>query len=124
MPVGEVMGTPEQAFNYAWAAAVLDEVLVEVRQGLSETGKETHWEVFRERVLAPIFDDVKPPSITELCSKYGIASETQASNMIATVKRRFQAVLQWRLRQFISEDSTVDAEFRELLAALSIDGSP
>ncbi len=115
----QLEANPEQAFNYAWATAMLDEVLAEVKNGLHETGRATYWEVFRDRVLTPIFEDVKPPSIGELCGRYGIDEESKASNMIATVKRRFRAILELKLRQFVREDSTVEAEFCELVEALS-----
>lgn len=115
-------GTPEQAFNYTWATAVLDEVLAEVKNSLYETGRATYWEVFRDRVLTPIFEDVKPPSRVEICAKYGIDGGSKASNMIVTVKRRFRVVLELKLCQFVREDSTVEAEFCELVEALSAGG--
>jgi len=110
---------PEQAFNYTWATALLDEVLAEVKNCFCDTKRAIYWEVFRDRVLMPILDDVKPPSIGQICSNYGIDDESKASNMIATVKRRFRAVLELKLRRFVKEDSTVEAEFRELVEALS-----
>ena len=111
--------SPEDAFNYVWATAVLDEVLGEVKNGLCETGRATHWKVFRDRVLTPIFGDVKPPSIVDICAEYRIDGEQKASNMIATVKRRFRAVLEQKLRQLVGKNSTVEAEFYELVEALS-----
>ena len=111
--------TPEQAFNYTWATAILDEVLIEVKNSFCQTGRTTYWEVFRERILAPIFKDDKPSSMVEICTKYGINSGPKASNMIVTVKRRFRAVLELKLRKFVREDSTVEAEFCELIEALS-----
>jgi len=115
-------GTPEQAFNYTWATAVLDEVLAEVKNSLYETGRATYWEVFRDRFLTPIFEDVKPPSMVDICAKYGIDGGSKASNMIVTVKRRFRVVLELKLCQFVREDSTVEAEFCELVEALSAGG--
>jgi DNA-directed RNA polymerase specialized sigma24 family protein len=114
--------TPEQSFNYTWATAILDEVLIEVKNSFCETGRATYWEVFRERVLTPIFEDTKPSSMVEICAKYGIDSGSKASNMIVTVKRRFRAVLELKLCKFVREDSTVESEFCELIEALSAGG--
>ncbi len=114
--------TPEQAFNYTWATAILDEVLIEVKNSFCETGRTTYWEVFRERVLTPIFKDAKPSSMVDICVKYGIDSGSKASNMIVTVKRRFRAVLELKLCKFVREDSTVESEFCELVEALSAGG--
>lgn len=112
--------TPDEAFSYAWATEILDAVLKEVKQGFCETGRAVYWTVFQERVLTPILEDVAPPSISEICRRYGVDAESRASNMIATAKRRFQRVLQLKLSQFVEADSTVEAEFHDLLAALSV----
>ncbi|MCP4610836.1 MAG: sigma-70 family RNA polymerase sigma factor [Planctomycetes bacterium] len=114
--------TPEQSFNYTWATAILDEVLTEVKNSFCETGRTTYWEVFQERVLVPIFEDTKPSSMVEICTKYGIDSGSKASNMIVTVKRRFRAILELKLCKFVREDSTVESEFCELIEALSAGG--
>ncbi|UCE48769.1 MAG: hypothetical protein JSW47_01210 [Phycisphaerales bacterium] len=114
--------SPEEAFNYAWATAMLDEVLGEVKNGLCETGRATHWRVFQDRILIPIFRDVHPPASVEICAKYGIDGAQKVSNMIATVKRQFRAVLEQKLHQLVGKDSTVEAELYELVEALSTGG--
>jgi len=112
--------TPDEAFNYAWATEVLDAVLKEVRQNFCSTGRAVYWMVFQERVLTPILEDITPPSIPEICRRHGVDTESRASNMIATAKRRFQRVLQLKLSQFVEADSTVEGELHDLLAALSV----
>jgi RNA polymerase sigma-70 factor (ECF subfamily) len=110
---------PIEAFNHAWASALLDAVLEEVEQDYASRGRATHWTVFRERVIAPILDGAPAPSLGELCERYRIRSEMTASNMIVTVKRRFQAVMREHVRQFVEDDADVDREIQELIGMLS-----
>ena len=111
--------TPEQAFHYGWAADLLDQVLGEVKDEYCTTGRATYWEVFRSKILTPIFDNVKGPSFAEICKKHGIDGESKASNMMITVKRRFRTILIRHLRKLVGSDSEVEEEFREFLKILS-----
>jgi len=84
-----------------------------------ERGKDTHWEVFRAKVLQPILTNAERPSLARLCEKYGIRNNITASNMIVTVKRRFQSVLRRHVRYFVNSESDVDDEIRHLMRILS-----
>jgi len=114
--------SPEDAFNHAWASALLDSVLTETERRCAQTGTETHWKVFYARVIAPILENAEPTPLPDLCATYGIATETVASNMIVTVKRRFQAVLRNEVRQFVDSDEEVDEEVRDLIGMLAKPG--
>ncbi len=111
--------TAEEIFHYTWASNLLDEAITKVKNEYCSGGKENHWKVFDEEVLAPILTNAHPPSLTEICSKYGIDSTSKASNMILTVKRRFGTVIKQCLRQFVQSESEVEDEFNELLKILS-----
>jgi DNA-directed RNA polymerase specialized sigma24 family protein len=93
--------TPVEAFEYAWASALLDEVVTEVAGKYHKKGGATHWAVFRERVLQPIMENAESPPLGRLCEKYGIAKKATAANMIFTVKRNFRSVLRRQVRQFV-----------------------
>jgi len=111
--------SPDQVFHYAWASDLLDQVLSAVKGECCNTGKAAHWNVFQEKVLTPIIDSTETPSLKKICTKYGVESESQASNMIVTVKRRFRAVLKRNLKQSAKSDSEVEEEFNDLLRILS-----
>jgi len=111
--------TPEQAFDRAWASALLDKVLDDLEGRCAADGKETHWAVFSARVLQPIMEGIEPPSLSELCSVHDIPNEEQASNMIVTVKRRFRACLEQHVRQDVNSDAAVGEEIGDLVAVLS-----
>jgi len=105
---------PEQSFNYAWKAELLERILTEVKKNYVKRGMDTHWYVFRDRVLEPVIEDCKLPSMSLLCERYGIDNETTASNMLKTVKRLFKSVLNKHIRQTVTSGQEVDAELREI----------
>ncbi len=110
--------SPQEEFNHAWVSELLDKTLSEVQQECQQTNKQTHWKVFTAKVLTPIVEGTKPPSLTELCRKHGIDTEAQASNMITTVKRRLKKHLERNLRQIVRSDSKIDSEISALLKSL------
>ena len=110
--------SPQEEFNHAWVSELLDKTLSEVQQECQQTNKQIHWAVFTAKVLTPIVEGTKPPSLTELCRKHGIDTEAQASNMITTVKRRLRKHLKRSLRQIVCSDSDIDLEISALLKSL------
>lgn len=108
------LAEPEQAFDYGWAAGVLENVLADLRTECVNGGLTTHWEVFQARVLTPILEESPPPALSDLCKRLGIATEATASNMIVTVKRRFKQLLRRYVRRFVDSDADVDSEIVRL----------
>jgi len=106
---------PEESYNYAWLSALLDEVLGEVEASCARDGLEVHWKVFHEKVTQPILGDGRPPSLAELCRQYGIEDEKKASNMVVTVRRRFQAALKEHVRRTVLTEDQIGDELGELM---------
>ena len=104
----------EECFNYAWKSALLDQTLSDLETKCLEQGLDTHWHAFRDRVLQPTLDNLSPPTLTEICAKYGIEDESKASNMIITVKRRFQVELQRNLRLTVASEDHMNEELHEM----------
>ena len=111
--------TPEDAFNYAWASALIDQVIADVERQCHAAGKAVHWQVFCGRLLRPLLDNTEPVPLAALCDQHGIANEVRASNMVITVKRRFQAAMRNHVRQFVDSQEQVEREIQDLMAALS-----
>lgn len=107
--------TAEEGFNCALVSQMLDEVISEVQDECSRTGKEKHWLVFTEKVLDPILNNTKVPSLADICQKYDIENETRASSMILTIKRRLRKYLRLHLQRIIGSDSAVEEEISEIL---------
>ena len=106
---------PEDSFNYAWKTALLDQVLSEVEKVFRRQEMEIHWKVFHERVVKPILENVKAPSLPEICTRYALDDEAKASNMIVTAKRRFQSELRKHIRNTVLSQNQVDEELSEIL---------
>ncbi len=105
---------PEDCFNYAWVSALLEQVLADLEANCHRDGKTVHWQLFHDRVLAPIRDRADPVPLADLCTRYGVADEAQGSNMIVTVKRRFQRLLRERLRQSVMSEELLAEELDEI----------
>ena len=105
---------PEESFNYAWIATLLEEVLQQVESQCHRDDLSTHWYLFRDRILEPILAASNPPSLEELCSLYQIENTAKASNMVITVKRRFSSAIQKHLRDLVATDEQVREELEDI----------
>ena len=111
--------SPEDNFNYAWKTNLLQRVLAQVEADYMNAEKETHWYIFRDRLLLPLLQDHPLSSFKQLCKQYGIEKEDTASHMLTTVKRHFQTVLRDHVRQTVQTDKAMDEEFEEMVKFLS-----
>lgn len=107
--------TAEESYHYSWVSAMLENVLSDVETECHEQGMETHWRLFHGRVVQPILGNQPPPSITGLCEAYGIKDAKKASNMIITVKRRFQIALMQYVRSTVLSEEQASEELKDLL---------
>jgi len=110
---------PEDSYNYAWIAALLDQILSEVETRCLEDDMETHWHVFQDRIVKPILADVAPPPFADICRQYGIEDSKKASNMITTVRRRLQKALKEYLRNTATSEGQMQEEFAEIVQFFS-----
>lgn len=115
LPGAALQGSDADCFTYVWKSTLIDQTVSEVSAACREQGLQTHWRVFEERVLGPIYDNAEPPSMRDVCARCGIESESIASNMLVTVKRRFRDALRRNLRLTVLAADDVDAEFQEML---------
>jgi len=107
--------SPEDSYNYAWTAAMLDKILSEVETRCLEDDMEIHWRIFQDRIVQPILTDTEPPSFADTCEKCGIEDQKKASNMITTVKRRLQKALRDYLRIIATSEDEIYEEFSEIM---------
>lgn len=106
-------------FDYEWALGVLQHALDDVKTQCHENGLDTHWCVFKDRIVTPILEARHPPTLSEIGQRYRIEPVDKVSNMIVTVKRRFQASLMHALRQSGSSAQASSQELADLFAILS-----
>jgi len=114
LPHGITMLTPEDAFTYVWVSGLLEQVLDEVRAIYTQEGKTVYWHLFRDRIVRPIMDRSDPPPLEQLCTKYDISDTAKASNMMVTVKRRFQTLLRQKIRDLVMSDEEAEVELEEI----------
>jgi DNA-directed RNA polymerase specialized sigma24 family protein len=114
---------PSAMFSYVWATQILDDALLEVERQCLASRKEIHWKVFRDKVLQPIRDGQPGPPLNDLCRRYSIATERAASNMIITVKRCFQRVLEELLRREADHTTDAQEELRDLFRYMTPGGA-
>jgi DNA-directed RNA polymerase specialized sigma24 family protein len=114
LPLAAPESAPEDCFNTAWISLLLERALEQVEAQCHRDGKTVHWNVFRDRVLQPIMNRAEPPSMNEICIRYGIDSEAAVSNVIVTVKRRLQRAMREELRRSVTSEEFVDGEMEEL----------
>lgn len=119
MQVSSDCATPDEAFDVRWASDLLDRVIQAVETGCRRSGLQTHWDLFYARVLGPILEGTEAVPVPELCRRHGVAGETQASNMIVTVKRRFQIMFRDVLGQYVDSEKDLDDEIAHILQVLS-----
>lgn len=110
--------TPEDWYNYTWLADMLERALAEVEADCRSDGLDLHWAVFHDKLVQPILADSAPPSATEICKKYGIDDQKRVSNMLITVKRRFEVAIRKHVRNTVMNDDQIDEEVRELFQYL------
>jgi len=110
--------SPEECFNHAWIAVMLEQVLLDVKRECYRNNREDYWGVFEARVLLPIISGKKPVSLPDLCKKYSIKDESRASNMMITVKRRLRKALECNMRKLGESSPTLSEQIEELLNIL------
>ena len=114
LPQSLMASSPEDTFRYAWISDLLERVLEQVEAKCRREGKTVHWCLFRDRLLRPITEGIDPVPIPELCVQYHIDDPAKISNMIVTVKRRFQTTLRQLLSDSVTSDEYVAGEVEEI----------
>ena len=115
---------PDNFYHYVWVSAMLDQVLSAVQTNCEQDGLHIHWQLFEDRVIHPILQGFKAPTLGEVCRKRGIPDEKKASNMLVTVKRRFHAALKEYVRTTVASDKHVQEELTEMFNFFPSDAQP
>jgi RNA polymerase sigma-70 factor (ECF subfamily) len=110
---------PESAFMSSWAATLLESVLERLHARCRAKDEPAYWRVFEARVLKPILEGAEPETLSALCDELGVGPEHKLSNMLVTMKRRFQSELRTEVRRYLDREEEVDAEIDELMRCLA-----
>lgn len=104
------VATPEEYFQREWVRSVFALAVDRLRERCEEEGKRKHFAVFEAYDL----DDDRGVSYRELAVRFDIP-ETQVTNYLAAMRRRFRETVLDALREVTATESELRAEARALL---------
>jgi len=108
-----------EAFDLAWARAVLAETLRRMEADCKNPGADQPrrgyiWELFRLRLLEPVFNDAPLLPYDQLIDRFGLKSPTDASNTLLSAKRIFKAHLNDVIKEYAGMDTATATEIQAL----------
>jgi hypothetical protein len=118
---------PSEQFDLSWAQTVLGEALrrmeADCRNPAAEQPRRTYiWEMFRVRLLEPLFNDAPQVPYEQLIEKFQLRSPMDASNLLLSGKRIFKGHLGQVIEDYAGKDTATAAEIaalEEFLAGLA-----
>lgn len=110
--------TPEALFHRAWIQNLLQRVLRALAEECRRTGKDAHYEVFRQRIMAPALEGATPPPLADLARRLDLG-EKEAANCLLTARRAYQRLLRAEIRLYAATDDEVAAEIQDLFHFLA-----
>jgi RNA polymerase sigma factor (sigma-70 family) len=102
--------TPEEYFQREWVRNVFAVVVERLRVGCESDGKQVQFAIFEAYDL----DHDRGVSYRELAMRFDVP-ETQVTNYLAAMRRRFREVVLEALREVTATDQELRAETRALL---------
>jgi len=108
-----------EEFDLAWARTVLAETLRRMEADCKSPAEDQPrrgniWEMFRIRLLEPIFNGAAVVPYEELIERFGLKSPTDASNMLLSAKRIFKANLNRVIKEYAQQDAAAAMEIQAL----------
>jgi hypothetical protein len=109
----------EEEFDLIWARTVLAETLRRMEADCKSPGADQPrrgyiWEMFRIRLLDPVFEDTDQVPYDQLIERFGLRSPTDASNLLLSGKRIFKAHLGRVISEYARQDTATAAEIEAL----------
>ncbi len=116
---GSAEAPASEAFDLAWVRQVLAEALARMRADCLDPAKDQPrraqtWDLFRLRLLDPIFQDVPPPPYADLVERFALRSPAEASNLLLSAKRIFKGHLDRVICDYAGQDRATAAEAEAL----------
>ena len=72
------------------------------------------WELFRLRMLEPLFQNAEQTPYEHLIVRFGLKSPLEASNMLLSAKRIFKTHLTQVIREYTDQDDATAEEITRL----------
>ena len=108
-----------EEFDLTWVRTVLAATLQRMEADCKDPAGDQPrrgyiWEMFRIRLLAPVFDGVSPAPYEQLIERFGLRSPTDASNMLLSAKRIFKMHLNKVIQEYAEQDAATAMELHAL----------
>ncbi len=94
--------SPGLTFDRAWSLDVLAQSLARMKRDCEENSKTARWQIFEQRILAPLLDDAPQPTYGDIANQLGLANEKAAMNQLVTAKRQFARHLRESIREYVT----------------------
>jgi hypothetical protein len=112
-------GPAAEAFDLAWARTVLAETLGRMEADCKQPGADQPrrsciWEMFRLRLLEPIFQGAPELPYDQLVERFHLKSPAEASNTLLSAKRIFKAHLNRVIGEYARQDAAMADEVQDL----------
>ncbi len=109
----------QEEFDLAWARAVLGETLRRMETDCTRPGKDqprrSHiWEMFRIRLIEPVFNNAPQVPYDQLVERFALKSPLEASNTLLSAKRIFKGHLDNVIREYAGRDAATALEIQAL----------
>ncbi len=108
----------ERQFHRAWVRHSVAKAVQGMKGECAAHGREDVWAIFHSRLLAPMLGGDAPESYDVLVARLGLASPSQASNLLITAKRMFNRHLRRVIADTVAAPAQVEDELRELKRSL------
>lgn len=118
MPGEESAEPIADVFDKAWAFRVFYQANELFQQFCDLKNRKQQWQVYRERVLRPVFYGEQPQSYEALAEKLDGLTANQARNLLTKAKLNFSKSLRVVIGDYVEDEKFIDDEIDQLLAAL------
>jgi hypothetical protein len=114
----EEQGASEE-FDLAWARIVLEETLRRMEADCKNPAgdqprRSQIWEMFRVRVVEPIWHGAPEAPYEQLIERFGLKSPSEAFNTLLSGKRIFKAHLGKVIKEYAQQDAATATEIQAL----------
>jgi RNA polymerase sigma-70 factor (ECF subfamily) len=110
--------TAEKVYEQRWALTLLDRVLIRLRDGFGQAGKEKEFNCLKVYLTG----EADTPSYQEAAAGLGM-TEGAVKVAVHRLRRRYRDLVREEIAQTVAAPEDVDEELRHLLAALCSLGS-
>jgi RNA polymerase sigma-70 factor (ECF subfamily) len=109
--------TPDKVFDRKWAVGLVMRVIKRLETECKITGKAVHYDIFLQRIIAPILQGSQEVPLADLGAKHKL-TEKQACNCLLTAKRAYRRLMEDEVRLYVETETEVADEIRDLFRIL------